>query len=271
MIAAGYRTCFVSNSDNLGATPDARVAGWFVGSGAPFAIEATRRTPSDKKGGHFARRKSDGRIVLRETAQTLPADRAALADLDRHRFCSTNNLWFDLVAMRDTLVAREGVLGLPLIRNVKTVDPGDASTPKVIQVETAMGAAIEVFADSRTIEVGRDRFVPVKTTNDLLVLRSDVYDIGSDFALDQAADTVPYVDLDAHYYKLVGDFDKRFPQGAPSLRKATSLKVDGDWTFGPGVRVYGKVELQEKPQAQRVEPDAVLGEPATAGAGAGDG
>ena len=271
MIAAGYRTCFVSNSDNLGATPDARVAGWFVRSGAPFAIEATRRTPSDKKGGHFARRKSDGRIVLRETAQTLPADRDALADLDRHRFCSTNNLWFDLVAMRDTLVAREGVLGLPLIRNVKTVDPGDPSTPKVIQVETAMGAAIEVFADSRTIAVGRDRFVPVKTTNDLLVLRSDVYDIGSDFALDQAADTVPYVELDADYYKLVGDFDKRFPQGAPSLRKATSLKVDGDWTFGPGVRVVGEVELAEKPQAQRVEPDAVLGEPATAGAGAGDG
>ena len=130
MIAAGYRTCFVSNSDNLGATPDARVAGWFVGSGAPFAIEATRRTPSDKKGGHFARRKSDGRIVLRETAQTLPADRDALADLDRHRFCSTNNLWFDLVAMRDTLVAREGVLGLPLIRNVKTRRPGRPVDPE---------------------------------------------------------------------------------------------------------------------------------------------
>ncbi len=30
----------------------------------------------------------------------------------------------------------------------------------MIQVETAMGAAIEVFADSRTIEVGRERFVP---------------------------------------------------------------------------------------------------------------
>ena len=86
----------MSNSDNLGAVPDARVAGWFATSGAPFAIEAVRRTPSDRKGGHFARRKSDGRIVLRETAQTLPEDQEALADLERHRFCSTNNLWFDL-------------------------------------------------------------------------------------------------------------------------------------------------------------------------------
>ena len=85
LIDAGYERVFVSNSDNLGAVPDARVAGWFATSGAPFAIEAVRRTPSDRKGGHFARRKIDGRIVLRETAQTLDEDREALADLDRHR------------------------------------------------------------------------------------------------------------------------------------------------------------------------------------------
>src|SRR5688500_6878377 len=66
LIEAGYQYVFVSNSDNLGATPDARVAGWFAASGAPFAVEAVRRTPSDKKGGHFARRRLDGRIVLRE-------------------------------------------------------------------------------------------------------------------------------------------------------------------------------------------------------------
>ena len=223
-----------------------------------------RRTPSDKKGGHFARRKQDGRIVLRETAQTLPGDQAALADLDRHRFCSTNNLWFDLAAMRKTILARDGVLGLPLIRNVKTVDPADPSTPKVIQIETAMGAAIEVFEGSRTIEVGRERFVPVKTTNDLLVLRSDVYDLGADFVLDQAADEVPYVELDGDYYKLVGDFDKRFPDGAPSLRRASSLRVDGDWTFGHGVRVVGDAALEEKPGAQRVAADSTIGEKAAA-------
>src|SRR3954452_17680091 len=38
LIDAGYRYAFVSNSDNLGAVPDARVAGWFAESGAPFAI-----------------------------------------------------------------------------------------------------------------------------------------------------------------------------------------------------------------------------------------
>jgi UTP--glucose-1-phosphate uridylyltransferase len=256
LIEAGYERVFVSNSDNLGAVPDARVAGWFATSGAPFAIEAVRRTPSDRKGGHFARRKSDGRIVLRETAQTPDADKAALADLDRHRFCSTNNIWFDLAAMKHALDLRDGILGLPLIRNVKTLDPADPSTPEVVQVETAMGAAVEVFDDSRLIEVGRDRFVPVKTTNDLLVLRSDVYDIGQDFVLDQAAAELPFIDLDGHY-KLVGDFDKRFPDGAPSLRKATALKVAGDFTFGKGVQVIGDVELTAS-SAQRIEPGTVL-------------
>jgi UTP--glucose-1-phosphate uridylyltransferase len=257
LIEAGYQYVFVSNSDNLGATPDARVAGWFATSGAPFAVEAVRRTPSDKKGGHFARRKTDGRIVLRETAQTPDADLAALADLSRHRYCSTNNLWFDLTAMKHALDVRGGILGLPLIRNVKHVDPSDPRTPEVIQIETAMGSAIEVFEGAVTIEVGRDRFVPVKTTNDLLVLRSDVYDIGGDFVLDQSGETVPYVDLDGDHYKTVGEFDQRFPEGAPSLKEATSLTVDGDWTFGRDVRVVGEVELQAT-SAKRVESGTVL-------------
>src|SRR3954470_23585161 len=257
LIDAGYTQAFVSNSDNLGATPDPRVAEWFARSGAPCAIEAVRRTPSDRKGGHFARRTSDGRIVLRETAQTLPEDQEALADLERHRFASTNNLWFDLRRMKEALDVREGILGLPLIRNEKTVDPGDPSTPKVVQVETAMGAAVEVFPDSTLIEVGRDRFVPVKTTNDLLVLRSDVYDLGSDFLLDQVAVDLPYVELDSDYYKVVAEFDKRFPAGTPSMKKASSFTVDGDVTFGAHVQVVGDVELHTG-SAERIPDDTVL-------------
>ena len=258
LIDAGYRYAFVSNSDNLGAVPDARVAGWFAASGAPFAIEAVRRTPSDRKGGHFARRKADGRIVLRESAQTSDADKAALGDLERHRFCSTNNLWFDLVRMRDEITRRDGVLGLPLIRNEKNVDPGDPSSPRVIQIETAMGAAIEVFSDSRTIEVGRDRFVPVKTTNDLLVLRSDAYDLGADFVLDQVPDELPFVDLDDDHYKVVEEFDKHFPAGVPSLKGAESLVVKGDWTFGQGVRVQGAAKLDGA--RGRVDAGSTIGE-----------
>jgi UTP--glucose-1-phosphate uridylyltransferase len=261
LIEAGYQRAFVSNSDNLGATPDPRVAEWFARSGAPFAIEAVRRTPSDRKGGHFARRTSDGRLVLRETAQTLDEDKEALADLSRHRFASTNNLWFDLQAMRDELDRRDGILGLALIKNTKTVDPGDPDSPEVIQIESAMGAAIEIFDGAELVEVTRDRFLPVKTTNDLLVLRSDCYRLqdNSHLALEEGLDSVPFVDLDPRYYKLVRGFDQRFPDGAPSLRQAEQLVVKGDWTFGAGVTVTGSAELDDPGEPARVESGSTVG------------
>ncbi len=259
MLEAGFTQVFVSNSDNLGAVPDPRVAGWFAGSGAPFAIEAVRRTPSDRKGGHFASRRSDGRIVLRESAQTLDEDKEALADLSRHKFTSTNNLWFDIAAMRDELERRDGILGLALITNSKTVDPADPESPKVIQVETAMGAAIEVFDGARTIEVTRARFVPVKTTNDLMVLRSDCYDVRDDYTLELLADKVPFVDLDPAYYKLMADFEARFPEGEPSLRQARAFVVNGDWTFGRDVTVVGDASLDAQDSPGRVQPGTTLG------------
>ena len=261
LIDAGYTQVFVSNSDNLGAVPDARVAGWFAQSGAPFAIEAVRRTPSDRKGGHFAVRKADGRIVLRETAQTLDEDKDALADLSRHKYCSTNNLWFNLEAMRDELDRRDGILGLAMIKNTKNVDPSDPSSPEVIQIETAMGAAIEVFDGATTIEVGRDRFVPVKTTNDLLVLRSDCYELTDGYVLEQQAEAIPFVDLESRHFKLVADFEERFPGGVPSMRRASSLVVHGDWTFGKDVVVVGEVELDAPADGPaRVEAGTTLGE-----------
>ncbi|GAB2476274.1 UTP--glucose-1-phosphate uridylyltransferase [Luteococcus sediminum] len=241
LIEAGFRYASVSNGDNLGAAPDARVAGWFASTGAPYAAELCRRTVNDRKGGHLAVRKSDGQLVLRDTAQCAPEEMDYFTDEHRHPFFHTNNLWLDLVAVRDALAERKGVLGLPLIRNEKTVDPADGSSPKVIQVESAMGAAIEVFAGATAICVGRDRFLPVKTTNELLLLRSDIYELDESGHLVAQADT-PGVSLDKPY-KLVQEFEKRIPE-APSLRRASSFTVLGDVTFGRDVSVVGNVEVQ---------------------------
>lgn len=245
LLAGGFRYAFVSNSDNLAATVDGRVAGWFAATEAPFATEVCGRTPADRKGGHLAIRKSDGQLVLRETAQTAREDLDAFADISRHRYSNTNNLWLDLRALAERLEASDGVLPLPLIRNAKTVDPADSSSPAVIQIETAMGAAVEVFPGALALEVGRDRFAPVKSTNDLLVLRSDTYEIAADFSMALVAgrDDAPLIDLDSDYYKLIGDFDARFPAGPPSLVDAASLTVRGDWTFGSGVVVRGDGRL----------------------------
>src|SRR2546423_12242450 len=54
LLGAGLRYAFVSNSDNLGALADVRVAAWLAAEQVPFALEAVRGTPADRKGGHLA-------------------------------------------------------------------------------------------------------------------------------------------------------------------------------------------------------------------------
>lgn len=242
LLAAGYKYACVSNGDNLGAAPDATIAGWFAQSGAPYAAELCRRTINDKKGGHLAIRKRDGQLILRDTAQTAPEEMDYFTDEFRHPFFHTNNLWFDLQKLRQTLDERDSVLGLPFIRNEKTVDPTDSSSTPVVQIESAMGAAIEVFPGATAICVGRDRFQPVKTTNELMLLRSDVYDLGADGRLIPVKENTPEIDLAAAYYKTVESFGARIPV-VPSLREATRLKVKGNWFFEADVKVVGNVEL----------------------------
>ena len=244
LLDAGFRYASVSNSDNLGAAPDARIAGWFAASGAPYAAELCRRTAADRKGGHLAVRRSDGRLILRDTAQTAPEEMDYFTDEHRHPFFHTNNLWFDLEQIAAALESRGAVLGLPLIRNTKTVDPTDSSSPTVLQIETAMGAAIEVFEGATAIVVGRERFLPVKTTNDLLLVRSDAYDLTPARTLDLAVESAPLVDLDPKVYKTVQAFDTHFPGGAPSLRGASSLTVRGEWTFEDGVVATGDARVE---------------------------
>lgn len=258
LLDRGFRYALVGNSDNLGATPDPRLAGWFAASGAPFAIEVCARTRADRKGGHLAVRRRDGRLILREVAQAAPEDMDAFTDETRHRWFSTNTLWWDLTKLREVLAERRGVLGLPLIRNLKTVDPGDPESPEVFQIETAMGAAIEVFEGATAISVPRSRFLPVKTTNDLLLVRSDTYAVGVDGSLTAATDNPCHVDLDPRFFKRISDFEQRFPDGAPSLRQAGSLTVRGDWTFGGGVRIVGDVELLDAGEPASVEAGAVI-------------
>jgi len=245
LLDAGFRYACVSNSDNLGAVPSARIAGWFAASGAPYAAELCVRTAADRKGGHLAIRKADGQLILRDTAQTSPEDMHFFTDEFHHPFFHTNNLWWDLEKLKAALTERGAVLGLPLIRNTKTVDPTDKESPEVFQIETAMGAAIEVFDGATAIVVGRDRFLPVKTTNDLLLLRSDAYGLDDDGALRLAVKRAPLVDLDPAFYKTMADFNARFPHGAPSLSEASSLTVKGDWTFGKNVVIRGTVVLQD--------------------------
>jgi UTP--glucose-1-phosphate uridylyltransferase len=254
LLERGITHAFVSNSDNLGAVLEPGILAWIVREEIPFLMEVCPRTAADRKGGHLAARADDGRLVLRESAQTPPEDVDSFQDTERWTWFNTNNLWVDLRALAAALGERDGVLGLPMIVNRKTVDPGDPGSPEVVQIETAMGAAIAAFSGARALEVARGRFAPVKTTNDLLVLRSDAYRLGEDGRVERVGGP-DRVDLDPDHYKLVDDFEARFPEGPPSLRECSSLVVRGDVAFGAGVVCRGDVELEGP---ARIEPGAEL-------------
>jgi UTP--glucose-1-phosphate uridylyltransferase len=121
-----------------------------------------------------------------------------------------------------------------------------------------MGAAISVFAGAQAVRVPRGRFVPVKTTNDLLTLWSDVYELTDDWRLVPApgrevGDLV--VDLDPAFYKRIDQLEERFPAGAPSLRECRRLTVRGDVRFGAGVVCRGEACLEHDGPEPRVVPD----------------
>jgi UTP--glucose-1-phosphate uridylyltransferase len=257
LLEHGYRYAFMSNSDNLGAVLEPRILAWIAAEGLPYACEVTERTEADTKGGHVAVLKETGGLILRETAQTPEEDMDAFTDVERHPYFHLNNLWVDLRALDRLLRERDGVLGLPMIVNEKTVDPADNSSPPVYQLETAMGAAIGVFDGARAVRVPRSRFVPVKKTTDLLVLRSDAYVLGDGarIALAEGRSGAPLVELDDEHFKLLADFDAHFPEGPPSLAQSQRLEVRGDVTFGRDVTVRGTARVEGP---RRIDDGAVL-------------
>ena len=250
LLDQGIRYLFVSNSDNLGATVDLDLLGYFARSGMSFMMEVARRTPADRKGGHLARRVADDRLILRESAQCPDADADAFQDIDRYKYFNTNSLWIRLDDLKSALDRTGGFLELPLIRNRKTVDPSDPESTPVFQIESAMGAAIECFEKSGAVMVPRSRFAPVKSTNDLLALRSDAYIVTSDSRVtlhENRNGKPPVISLDPEFYKFMDGFNALVGTQVPSLVSCESLTVKGAVRFPDSGTIAGNVTLTGSP------------------------
>jgi UTP--glucose-1-phosphate uridylyltransferase len=251
LLDQGIVYAFISNSDNLGATLDESLLGFFVEKGLPFMMEVAPRTPSDVKGGHIAKHK-DGRLILRESAQCPENELSAFRNIKRYGFFNTNNIWINLKALHK-LIQRSGVVKLPIIRNPKTLDPRDENSPKVFQIETAMGAAISLFEGAAVIKVPASRFLPVKKCNDLLSIRSDRFIFSEESNLIANPNTgtkTIQVDLDPKYYGKMDLFDERFSSGIPSLTDCESLTIKGDVRFESNVAVRGNIVITNKGKTQ---------------------
>ncbi len=251
LLAEGCRYALICNSDNLGATLNPALLGFMATSAIPFIMEVARRTPADAKGGHLAVR-SDGGLILRESAQ-FPAGSDG-GDIDRYAYFNTNNLWVNLADLKD-LIAQQGTIKLPLIVNPKTLDPRDPESPPVYQLESAMGAAVGLFEGARAVLVPRARFFPVKKCNDLLVVRSDRFQLNDQFQLElnpQCTLADPLISLDPEFYSRIDQFEARFREGVPSLLACEELRIQGDIRFEGGVAVKGRVRLTNPGADQKV-------------------
>lgn len=220
-------------------------------------MEVTERTFMDRKGGHLARKKG-GRLILREAAQCPEKDLKEFGDVNRHRFFNTNNLWINLDSLKKLIQNGNFFLDLPMIRNIKKLDPLNNNTPDVYQLESAMGSAISVFNASSALLVPRSRFSPVKSCDELLLLWSDYFLLSEDFKVVYSPSRKSpkvSINLDPLFYSRIDLLEERFPDGAPSLLLCNSLKVQGDVKFGKNITIKGDVSIYNRCSSQKLIPD----------------
>ncbi len=233
LIDSGIRYLFISNADNLGAQFDPKILGHMIRKKYQFLMETTVKTIDDRKGGTLVQ--NNGRLFLLERAQVAISDIAAFEDIERFHIFNTNNIWIDIVDLKNRLNALD--LELPLIVNPKTV-----FGTLVHQLETAMGSAIGLFDHAASIVVPRTRFLPVKTTADLLILRSNAVAIQADGTVAVNAPQLPSVKLD-HHYQTVAQLDHAVSHPL-ELIDCRALQIKGPFVFGANVRIIGTVYLE---------------------------
>ncbi len=259
LLNEGVRYAFIANSDNLGATMDEALLGYFSEKRLQFMMEVSLRTPVDFKGGHLALHR-DGRLILREAAQCPDDELDICRDIARYRYFNTNNIWVNLEYVK-MLIEKQGSIRLPMILNPKTLNPRDDTSPAVYQIETAMGSAISLFEGAAAVVVPRSRFYPVKKCNELLAIRSDCFTYSDACGLvvnpKRRLDPIQ-IDLDPKYYGRIDEFGKRFPYGPPSLLNCESLTVRGDVFFGNQIALKGNVVIQNAGRMPVTVPDATV-------------
>ncbi len=260
LLSKGYKYAFISNSDNLGGVLDEAILGYFASHNFPFMIEVAEKTDTDIKGGHLARLK-DGGFILREIAQCPEKELEEFQDINVYKYFNTNNIWINLLSLKEQLEKTNNVLGLPMIINPKRIDPKDDSSPEVYQIETAMGSALSVFKNASAIRVPRIRFFPVKKCQDLFALWSDCYVMTPDSRITRNPKRrfgTLKIDLDDRYYKKIDQLKERFPHGAPSLIDCSSLSIKGNVYFGSQITVKGDIHIISSSSRKVYVPDGMV-------------
>ncbi|PKI54432.1 hypothetical protein CRG98_025219 [Punica granatum] len=247
LLSQGKEYVFIANSDNLGAVVDLKILNHLVSNRNEYCMEVTPKTLADVKGGTLI--SYEGKVQLLEIAQVPDEHVSEFKSIEKFKIFNTNNLWVNLKAIKRLVEAE--ALKMEIIPNPKEVDG-----VKVLQLETAAGAAIRFFDNAIGINVPRSRFLPVKATSDLLLVQSDLYNLVDGFVVQNKArvnPANPSIELGPEFKK-VGNFLSRF-KSIPSIIELDSLKVSGDVWFGAGITLKGKVTISAKPGVKLEIPD----------------
>jgi UTP--glucose-1-phosphate uridylyltransferase len=240
----GKEILFISNSDNLGATVDPRIASFLLDGGPSFILEVSKKTLADIKGGTLYQAK--GKLGLLEAAQVAPEGMDEFCGVDKFKTFNTNSIWINLVRLKEKL--NEGSLDFPVIANPKMIQGTNA-----LQLETAMGFAVDLFGDAMGLVVPRSRFLPVKKTSDLFVVQSNVFNLEKGRLLRNPAREMEALPL-VSFGKELNDYETyrdSFDE-IPDLLELETLKLDGKFQFGENVVLKGNIELESKEGIHKV-------------------
>ncbi|ODV93274.1 hypothetical protein PACTADRAFT_51886 [Pachysolen tannophilus NRRL Y-2460] len=236
LISQGKEVLFVSNGDNLGATVELKILNHMIDTGAEYIMELTDKTRADVKGGTLI--SYDGQVRLLEIAQVPKEHVEEFKSIKKFKNFNTNNLWINLKAIK-RLVEQNGIQ-VEIIPNQKSVSV-DGNEVNVLQLETAVGAAIRHFKGAHGVVVPRSRFLPVKTCSDLLLVKSDLFYLehGALKLHPSRFGGAPLIKLGSHFKKVNG-FQQRIPH-MPKILELDHLTITGNVTLGRSVQLKGTV------------------------------
>ena len=229
LLAQGREVLFVSNGDNLGATVDTKILDHMIETGAEYIMELTPKTRADVKGGTLIN--YQGEVRLLEIAQVPKEHVEEFKSIKKFKYFNTNNLWINLRAIKKLVEAN--AIEAEIIPNQKSISHGKSDV-NVLQLETAVGAAIRHFKGAHGVVVPRSRFLPVKTCSDLLLVKSDLFYLEHGaLRLDPTRDgfSNPLIKL---------GFQSRIPY-IPKILELDHLTITGNVTIGKGVQLKGTV------------------------------
>merc|ERR1719225_2470314 len=234
LVEEGKEYCFISNIDNLGATVDLNILNMVISNNREFVMEVTDKTRADVKGGtliHY-----EGKLRLLEAAQVPKGHEEDFKSVKKFNVFNTNNLWISLPAIKN--VIENDSLEMEIIVNPKALDGG----VNVIQLETAVGAAMKCFDKGRGVNVPRSRFLPVKKTSDLFLIMSNLYTLTNGsltMSPERMFQSTPLIKLGDENFKKVNDFLSRLGK-IPDIIELDHLTVSGNVTFGRKSKVILK-------------------------------